>query len=63
MTVQGKTVALTGVQAAIDTGTTLIGGPEADVRAFYANIPNSRAMTGSYAGYWEYRKFSGGLHM
>jgi len=56
-------VALTGVQAAIDTGTTLIGGPEADVRAFYANIPDSRAMTGSYAGYWEYRESPGGRRM
>jgi hypothetical protein len=51
---QGKTVSLSGVQAAIDTGTTLIGGPEADVQAIYANIPGSRRMTGVYAGYFEY---------
>jgi cathepsin D len=27
--------------SAIDTGTTLIGGPTADVQAFWAAIPNS----------------------
>lgn len=54
ISVQGKSVSLSGVQAAIDTGTTLIGGPEADVEAIYANIPGSRRMTGVYAGYFEY---------
>ena len=54
ISMQGKTVSLSGVRAAIDTGTTLIGGPEADVQAIYANIPGSRRMTGVYAGYFEY---------
>lgn len=42
------------VNAAIDTGTTLIGGPASIVAAFYAKIPRSRKMTGSYANYYEY---------
>lgn len=46
-----------GAQAAIDTGTTLIGGPSDAVAAVYAAIPGSRKMTGSYAGYYEYRKY------
>jgi cathepsin D len=53
---QGTTVQVTATAAAIDTGTTLIGGPETDVAALYAAIPGSRKMTGSYAGYYEYRE-------
>ncbi|KAJ9093926.1 hypothetical protein QFC19_008160 [Naganishia cerealis] len=52
---QGTTVSLgSSVNAAIDTGTTLIGGPASIVAAIYAAIPGSQAMTGSYAGYYEY---------
>lgn len=40
--------------SAIDTGTTLIGGPTADVAAFYAAIPNSAASTHS-AGFFTFR--------
>lgn len=54
ITVQGTSVSMSAVQAAIDTGTTLIGGPSADVASIYAAIPNSRKMTGSFAGYYEY---------
>lgn len=41
--------------AAIDTGTTLIGGPAAQVAALYAQIPNSAAASGNYQGYYTYR--------
>ncbi|WVQ98036.1 hypothetical protein IAU59_005158 [Kwoniella sp. CBS 9459] len=55
MTMQGKTVSLgSSNMAAIDTGTTLIGGPEAIITAIYANIPGSERMTGSYAPYFAY---------
>jgi len=50
LTANGNTVTIsTGSNAvsAIDTGTTLIGGPTADVAAFYAAIPNSAASTRS----------------
>ncbi|KAH9971726.1 aspartic peptidase A1 [Lactifluus volemus] len=40
--------------AAIDTGTTLIGGPAAQVSALYAQIPNSSPATGNYQGYYTY---------
>jgi len=40
--------------AAIDTGTTLIGAPAAQVAAVYAQIPNSVAGTGNYDGYYLY---------
>ena len=36
--------------AAIDTGTTLIGVPAAQVAAVYARIPNSVAGTGNHRG-------------
>jgi cathepsin D len=41
--------------AAIDTGTTLIGGPADQVASVYAQIPNSVAGTGNYEGYYLYR--------
>lgn len=55
ISVKGTTVNLgSSVNAAIDTGTTLIGGPASAVAAIYAAIPGSKPMTGSYAGYYEY---------
>lgn len=56
LSVQGTSITVgSGANAAaIDTGTTLIGGPAAQVAAIYAAIPGARAMTGSYAGYYEY---------
>ena len=44
-------------QAAIDTGTTLIGGPSAAIAAIFAQIPGSIRGTGQSAGYWSYRMF------
>lgn len=40
--------------AAIDTGTTLIGGPAEQVAALYALIPGSSAGTGNLEGYYVY---------
>ncbi|KAG6905912.1 hypothetical protein DXG01_016968 [Tephrocybe rancida] len=47
VTVQGKNVAIstgTASLAAIDTGTTLIGGPTTDVAAIWAAVPGSQAV-------------------
>lgn len=45
----------TDPQAAVDTGTTLVGAPTTVTTAMYAAISGSRALTGSgYEGYWEY---------
>lgn len=44
MTVNGKSISITGGDAgvsAIDTGTTLIGGPSDDVAAIWAAVPGS----------------------
>ena len=55
MTVQGTTVNLGSSNVvAVDTGTTLIGGPSDSIAQIYAAIPNSKQMTGSYANYYEY---------
>jgi cathepsin D len=57
ITVAGKSVTLSTGDAAlsaIDTGTTLIGGPSVDVRNFWANVPGSQALTGSNKGYYSY---------
>lgn len=57
LTVQGTSVALTSGSAsyaAIDTGTTLVGGPSDVIAQFYAAIPNSQAGTGDYDGYYIY---------
>jgi len=40
--------------AAIDTGTTLIGGPASQVAALYALIPNSARGSGNFDGYYTY---------
>jgi len=58
LTVNSNSVSLPSGQssyAAIDTGTTLIGGPAAQVAAVYAQIPNSVAGTGNYESYYLYR--------
>ena len=58
LTVNSNSVTLPSGQssfAAIDTGTTLIGGPAAEVASVYAQIPNSVAGTGNFDGYYLYR--------
>ena len=55
MSMQGTTISVgSNNYAAIDTGTTLIGGPSDVVAAIFAAIPGSQRMTGSYANYYEY---------
>ncbi|KAJ7155447.1 aspartic peptidase domain-containing protein [Mycena crocata] len=57
ITVQGNSVAVTSgtdSYAAIDTGTTLVGGPSDQIANIYAQIPNSEAGTGNYEGYYLY---------
>jgi cathepsin D len=39
---------------AIDTGTTLIGGPTETIKAIFADIPGSAPGTGDYQGYYTY---------
>jgi len=46
-----------GNLAAIDTGTTLIGGPSAAVSAVYAQIPGSQPLSGNLAGFYGFRTF------
>jgi len=57
ISVVGKSVTLStgnAALAAIDTGTTLIGGPSADVSNFWATVPGSQALTGQNAGYYSF---------
>ncbi|KAK7692175.1 hypothetical protein QCA50_003796 [Cerrena zonata] len=57
VTVSGRSVSVpTGNSAlsAIDTGTTLIGGPSTAVKAIYDAIPGSTALTGDLAGFFSY---------
>jgi len=58
LTAQGKAVNVaTGTNAlcAIDTGTTLIGGPSKDVATFWNAIPGARAIQ-DQAGFYSFRK-------
>lgn len=51
----GTSTGVSATKAVIDTGTTLIGGPTADVAAVYAAIPNSAAVTvDGESGYYSY---------
>ena len=55
----GNSVSLTSGSAsfaAIDTGTTLVAGPQDAIAALYAEIPGSQALTGQNQGYYSFRK-------
>ncbi|RSH80807.1 hypothetical protein EHS25_006976 [Saitozyma podzolica] len=56
MTVQNDSISLSSPQAAIDTGTTLIGVPSSVLQSIYAQIPNAEPMSAStgYSGYYQY---------
>jgi cathepsin D len=55
LTVQGTTISLgSNNMVAVDTGTTLIGGPQSIVESIYNAIPGSERMTGAYANYYQY---------
>ncbi|RDB15878.1 Cathepsin D [Hypsizygus marmoreus] len=57
MTVQGNSVQVpTGVAAysAIDTGTTLVGGPAEYMTSMYSQIPGAAPGTGNFDGYYTY---------
>ncbi|KAL4078971.1 aspartic peptidase domain-containing protein, partial [Scleroderma yunnanense] len=57
MTVQGNSITIptgSSAYAAIDTGTTLVGGPSSAIQNIYAQIPGSAAGTGSWQGYYSY---------
>ncbi|KAF7970959.1 hypothetical protein HWV62_22548 [Athelia sp. TMB] len=58
VSVQGAPVTIptsgTDTYAAIDTGTTLVGGPADAIAAIYAAIPGSAPGTGQYEGYYTY---------
>eukprot|EP00918_Siedleckia_nematoides_P082398 GHVU01180588.1.p1 GENE.GHVU01180588.1~~GHVU01180588.1.p1 ORF type:complete len:307 (-),score=9.95 GHVU01180588.1:11-931(-) len=57
MTVQGNAVTIptgTAADSAIDTGTTLVGGPSSAIQAIFAQIPGSQPGTGNWEGYYTY---------
>ncbi|KZT43237.1 acid protease [Sistotremastrum suecicum HHB10207 ss-3] len=56
LVVQGQNISITAgnALAAIDTGTTLIGGPPSIIAEIFAAIPGSAAGTGDYQGYFTY---------
>ncbi|TFY53179.1 hypothetical protein EVJ58_g9594 [Rhodofomes roseus] len=56
ITVDGHSVSLgsSAANAAIDTGTTLIGGPSDAVAAIYDQIEGAEALTGQYSGYYAF---------
>jgi cathepsin D len=57
ITVQGNGVTIPSGSssfAAIDTGTTLVGGPSDAIAAMFAEIPGSAPGTGNYDGYYTY---------
>lgn len=55
LSVQGTSISLSaGNSVAVDTGTTLIGGPSDTVRLIYEAIDGARQMTGNYRNYYEY---------
>jgi cathepsin D len=55
LSAQGTNVLNGTALAAIDTGTTLVGGPASDIARLFAQIPGSAPASGDYNGYWTYR--------
>jgi cathepsin D len=57
LAVNGKSVSLlsgSAAYAAIDTGTTLVGGPSDQIEQVYAQIPGAQALTGTMSGYYTF---------
>ena len=57
--VQGNLISLptdSDSLSAIDTGTTLVGGPPQAISNIYAQIPGALPATGNFDGYYMYRK-------
>ncbi|KIK81195.1 hypothetical protein PAXRUDRAFT_199653 [Paxillus rubicundulus Ve08.2h10] len=57
LTVQGNAISIptgSASYSAIDTGTTLIGGPSNVIQVIYAQIPGSQPGTGNWEGYYTY---------
>ncbi|KAF8842383.1 acid protease [Paxillus ammoniavirescens] len=57
LTVQGNAISIptgSASYSAIDTGTTLIGGPPSVIQAIYAQVPGSQPGTGNWEGYYIY---------
>lgn len=57
LTVQGNSINLAAGAAsysAIDTGTTLIGGPTNAIQQIYAQIPGAAAGTGNFDGFYTF---------
>jgi cathepsin D len=59
--VQGNSINLPSGKssyAAIDTGTTLVGGPSKYISEIFAQIPGSSPGTGDFENYYTYRAFN-----
>ncbi|KAG2110606.1 aspartic peptidase domain-containing protein [Suillus discolor] len=57
LTVQGSSISIpsgSSSYSAIDTGTTLIGGPSSVIQSIFAQIPGSQPGTGNWQGYYTY---------
>jgi cathepsin D len=56
LTVQGNSITTSSSTSlsAIDTGTTLVGGPSSVIQSIYQQIPGSAPGSGNWEGYWTY---------
>ena len=66
LTVGGSGVSLpsgSASYAAIDTGTTLVGGPSSVIQNLYTKIPGAQPGTGNWKGYWIYRTCHAFVHV
>ncbi|ODO11202.1 hypothetical protein I350_01806 [Cryptococcus amylolentus CBS 6273] len=57
LSVNGDDISISSPQAAIDTGTTLIGAPSSTISSIYAQIPNSEPLDSSVVGSAGYYQF------
>ena len=61
VTVNGQNVQIptgAGASAAIDTGTTLIGGPSEAVQNIFTSIPGNQPLSGQLQGFYAFRAYT-----
>lgn len=53
--VQGQSIQISAGLSAIDTGTTLIGGPTDEVTRIWSAVPGSQEVGPDMPGFWTFR--------
>lgn len=56
VTIQSQSISISSGLSAIDTGTTLIGGPTDEVAKVWSAVPGAQEIGSEMPGFWDFRK-------